>query len=46
MFGHVALPPGADAERVSATSANGVVTITVPKKPDAQARKITVTPKA
>jgi HSP20 family protein len=41
----IPLPPGADAERVSATSANGVVTITVPKKPEAQPKKITVTPK-
>lgn len=39
------LPPGTDAEKVSATCANGVVTISVPKKPEAQAKKITVTPK-
>lgn len=42
----IALPPGADAEKVSATSTNGVVTITVPKKLGAQPKKITVTPKA
>lgn len=40
----IPLPPGVDAEKVSATSANGVVTITIPKKPEAQAKKITVTP--
>ncbi|HEY1186451.1 MAG TPA: Hsp20 family protein [Gemmata sp.] len=41
----VTLPPGADADKVSATSANGVVTITVPKKVAAQPKKITVAPK-
>jgi len=38
------LPSTADADKVSATSANGVVTIAIPKKPEAQAKKITVTP--
>jgi HSP20 family protein len=42
----IPLPPGTDAEKVAATSANGVVTITIPKKPEAQAKKITVTPKS
>lgn len=42
----IQLPAGADAEKVAATSGNGVVTVTIPKKPDAQPRKITVTPKA
>jgi HSP20 family protein len=41
----IPLPPGADAEKVAATSANGVVTITIPKKLESQPRKITVTPK-
>lgn len=41
----IALPPGSDAEKVNATSENGVVTITVPKKPEAQSKKISVTPK-
>jgi len=42
----ITLPPGVDADKVSATSADGVVTITVPKKAEAQPKKITVTPKA
>lgn len=44
-FRSIPLPPGVDAEKVSATSANGVVTVAIPKKPEAQPRKITVTPK-
>jgi HSP20 family protein len=42
----IPLPPGADAERVTASSSNGVVTVSIPKKPEAQPKKITVTPKA
>lgn len=41
----IALPPGTDAEKVNASSANGVIIITIPKKPEAQPKKITVTPK-
>ena len=40
----IALPPGTEADKVSADSANGVITITIPKKPEAQPRKIMVTP--
>lgn len=40
----IQLPPSADADKVNATSANGVVTVTIPKKPEAQPKKITVTP--
>ena len=44
-FRAIPLPPGADAEKVAATSANGVVTVTIPKKAEAQPKRITVTPK-
>jgi HSP20 family protein len=42
----IQLPASADAEKVSATSANGVVTVAIPKKVEAQPKKIAVTPKA
>jgi HSP20 family protein len=35
-------PAAADADKITAKSANGVVTVTIPKKPEAQAKKITV----
>ena len=41
----VALPAGVDTDRVNATSANGTITITIPKKPEAQPKKISVQPK-
>jgi len=41
----IALPPGADVEKVSATSVNGVISISIPKKPEAQPKKITIAPK-
>jgi HSP20 family protein len=40
----VALPAGVDATKVAATSSNGVVTITISKKAEAQPKKIPVTP--
>lgn len=42
----VPLPPAADADNVTATSANGVVTVAIPKRAEAMPKKITVTPKA
>lgn len=41
----VQLPPGVDADKVAAASANGVVTVTIPKKAESQPKKIAVTPK-
>ena len=38
-----ALPDTVDSEAVSATNRNGVLEITIPKRPQAQARKIAVT---
>jgi HSP20 family protein len=36
------LPPAADPERITAASAKGVITITIPKKATAQPKKIAV----
>ncbi|HKA08711.1 MAG TPA: Hsp20/alpha crystallin family protein [Gemmataceae bacterium] len=41
----IALPAGTDADKVNATSANGVITITIPKRLDAAPKKIAVQPK-
>jgi HSP20 family protein len=41
----VTLPPVADPERIVAESANGVITIRVPKKPGAVPRRIAIRPK-
>jgi HSP20 family protein len=40
------LPAGVDAEKISATSAKGVITVMIPKKPEAQPKKIAVKPTA
>jgi HSP20 family protein len=40
----VALPTSVDEQAVSATSTKGVLTVTIPKKPNPQAKKITVKP--
>lgn len=42
----IALPPGAEADKVTATSTNGVITITIPKRPEAQPKRISVTTKS
>jgi HSP20 family protein len=36
------LPPGVDAEKITAESANGVITVTIPKAPEVQPKKIAV----
>jgi len=41
-YRQVPLPPGADPDKISASSSKGVVTITVPKTAAAQPKKITV----
>lgn len=41
-YRELSLPAEADAEKISASSANGVVTVTIPKRPGAQAKKIAV----
>jgi HSP20 family protein len=41
-YREIPLPPGADAEKVSAASTRGVVTVTIPKKAEAQPKKISV----
>ena len=38
----IPLPAGTDAEGITATSAKGVITVTVPKKPGTQPKKIAV----
>jgi HSP20 family protein len=44
-YRQISLPSGVDAEKVTATNANGVVTVSIPKKPEAQPKRIAVTPK-
>jgi HSP20 family protein len=44
-FRAVHLPAGADTDKVTATGANGTVTITIPKNPEAQPKRIAVAPK-
>jgi HSP20 family protein len=41
----IGLPAGADADKVTATTANGTVTVTIPKRLEAQPKKISVQPK-
>ena len=41
-FRSVPLPTGVDEENVSAASAKGVLTVTIPKKPEAQPKKVAI----
>jgi HSP20 family protein len=41
-FREIPLPAGADADKVVASSTKGVISVTIPKKPEAQPKKIAV----
>jgi HSP20 family protein len=41
-YREISLPPGADPDKIVATSGKGVVTITIPKRPGVLPRKIAV----
>jgi HSP20 family protein len=41
-YREVPLPAGAEPEAITATSAKGVVTVAIPKKPEAQPKKIAI----
>jgi HSP20 family protein len=41
-YREVPLPSGTDPDKIAATAAKGVITITIPKKPEAQPKKIAV----
>jgi len=41
----LSMPTGVDAEKVTATNANGVITVSIPKKPEAQPKRIAITTK-
>ncbi len=41
-FRQIMMPTGADEEKVAATSANGTITITIPKKANAQPKKVAI----
>lgn len=41
-YREIPLPEGVDRDKIAASSAKGVVTVTIPKKPEVQPRKISV----
>jgi HSP20 family protein len=41
-YREIPLPPGTDPDKITADSSKGVITITIPKKPEAQPKKIPV----
>jgi len=43
-FREIPLPRGIDLDKIKAKDANGVLTVTIPKKAEAQPKKITVQP--
>jgi HSP20 family protein len=44
-YREIPLPTGTNPDKISATSSKGVVTITIPKKPEVQPKKIAVAAK-
>lgn len=42
-YREIPLPEGTDPERITATSANGTITVTIPRRPGVVPRKIAVT---
>jgi hypothetical protein len=38
----IPLPPGTDPDKIAASSSKGVITVTIPQKPEAQPKKIAV----
>lgn len=41
-YREIPLPAGCDAEKIEATSKSGVLTVTIPRTPEAQVKKVTV----
>jgi HSP20 family protein len=41
-YREVPLPPGTDPEKIAATTAKGVITVTIPKKPEVLPKKIAI----
>jgi HSP20 family protein len=41
-YREIPLPPGADADKITASTSKGVISVTIPKKPEAQPKKVTV----
>ena len=41
-YREIPLPPGADADKITASTSKGVIAVTIPMKPEAQPKKVTV----
>jgi HSP20 family protein len=44
-YREVPVPPGTEPEKISAVCENGVIVVTIPKKPEVQPKKIAIKPK-